>query len=676
MMNHECLNAFPNWVARRQNSKPIENLSCPLTGCTEKDFKNFESYLQHVFARPDMLAGKYRCSYCKREECYIPSNVKAYKFGKCSKLGDAVTTFFKQFGRKNSLDPGAGLNIDAEIPEFNTDAGICELQASSAVPEICTKDLFVPLTGEPLGSSTQWSELVGASDSKFYQNELPSLETQRPELHGSLTTWFGAELSSTRSYIDPSGGPESESWYDDSEFDAETASVAFQSSQQSDAAPEDWHSAMASPGSLPLNRSKSHSYYQYSASDEAGTDTGYIDSDQCRNSPSKIGSWSAKRHNSMHFDLVSSVPRGSSRLGSMTPGIPGGSHLKLDIPWALSSNPENLQSHKQTAPQPSSSSLGLCYNKPCLIEYISQVVNSLEDLSKQKLRKSPELSAKTSQLHSSPTLQGGLRVLKRFFDSNLTSGSTTKELVQITHIAFACAFKSQSENGWYPWEALYQDALRWGQSITEPEDRSLYFQIIRCLWSLPENLRHNAGVSIPKEVDMHLYESNDVGNTTANNVDVIGPSSDQSLIIPSQDTHDRVLFLSHFESGIMIRSCTSFLDGMKPNFYEFPAKLRHRMILDPICAEVFERNGLGIAPTVALRGFTEGANQIVELLLKPLLQDQRFEVFHAHVRATLQLLYDGTLLSVREVEALLMAKHHVRHLRTEKEVLENNLLMP
>lgn len=102
---------------------------------------------------------------------------------------------------------------------------------------------------------------------------------------------------------------------------------------------------------------------------------------------------------------------------------------------------------------------------------------------------------------------------------------------------------------------------------------------------------------------------------------------------------------------------------------EFQLKLRYRIALDFICAEIFERKELGIARTMTPRGLMEGANQIVEMLLEPMLQDQRFEAFHAYVRATRGLLYDGTLLNIREVEALLMAKNHVRHLRTAKRVL-------
>lgn len=64
-------------------------------------------------------------------------------------------------------------------------------------------------------------------------------------------------------------------------------------------------------------------------------------------------------------------------------------------------------------------------------------------------------------------------------------------------------------------------------------------------------------------------------------------------------------------------------------------------------------------------GLMEGANEIVETLL----QDQRFEAFHNHIQSTRGLLYDGTLLNIREVEALLTAKNHVRHLLTEKGVL-------
>lgn len=94
----------------------------------------------------------------------------------------------------------------------------------------------------------------------------------------------------------------------------------------------------------------------------------------------------------------------------------------------------------------------------------------------------------------------------------------------------------------------------------------------------------------------------------------------------------------------------------------------YRIVLDVICAEVLERkelsNDLTIAPAISM----EGTNDISEMLLEPMLQDQTFEAFHPHVLAIKGRLYEGTLLNVREVEVLLIAKNYVSHLRTEKEI--------
>lgn len=65
----------------------------------------------------------------------------------------------------------------------------------------------------------------------------------------------------------------------------------------------------------------------------------------------------------------------------------------------------------------------------------------------------------------------------------------------------------------------------------------------------------------------------------------------------------------------------------------------------------------------------QGANQMVEMLLKPTMQDQRFEEFHARVRETLRLFHGGTFLNVREVEVLLITKNGVSHLHTERGAL-------
>ena len=583
MMDHECLNAFLTWVAYHQDSKPIEDLSCPLTGCTEKDFTDFESYLQHVFACQYLLAGKYRCSNCKREECFVPTNVKANKFGKDSKLGDAVTSFLRQLGRKNNLNLRYELSTDAEIPELDMDAGIRELytdakipelntddeirelQASAyelevAVPEICTMDRgsFVALPRELSASSTKPLELVGASRPMLLQSEIPRCRTQRPELHGDLGASFGIELSGTRSYIDHSEGLEGESWYDDSGCDTETASVASRSSQQLDSARESWHSAMASPKTLRPIGAKSHSYHHHTASEDASI----IDSDQCWSKPSEIGSWSAKKHSSMLLDSDLSMLRGSSRSGRMTPAGGRRTDLKLHIPPFPPETVESLQSHEEAAPKILASSLPVAYNRTSLVDDFSQIVKGLEDLWMQKLKSSPKLSARTSQLHSSSSFRGGLMILKRFFTSNLTAPSTTEELFQFIHIAFACALKSFFEDGWYPWEVFYQEVLSWSHSITEVEDRDLSIQIAEYLWSALENMQPHTRPYHSNEVDMNLHMSNDVWENRINNVGVEGPSSSERERTPFQEAYDRLVLLSQLKCGIMIRSCTRFLDGM------------------------------------------------------------------------------------------------------------------
>lgn len=597
MMDHECLNDFLSWVAYHQDSKPIENLSCPFTGCAEKDFRDFETYLQHVFACQYLLAGKHRCSNCKREACLVPSNVKAHTFGKDSKLGDTFTSFLRQFCHQDSLDLRYELSTDAEVPairelytdaknsEFNTDAGVHERQASAyelevAVPELCTMDRgsFASLPREYSASSTKPSESVGVSHVVSLQNEIPLWKTHRPELHGGLDTSLVSELSGTRSYIDPSGGLEGESWYDDGGYDAETASIASQSTQRLSSACDSRRSAMASPEPLPFNGAKSHSHHDYSASKDAGTDTRNNDSDQCWSKPSGTGGWSAKQHSPMPIDSDLTIMRSSSRSGSTTPASRRRTDLKLHIPPSPSETVEGAQSHKETAPKALAFSLPVVYNKTCLVDDISQIVKSLEDLWMQKLKTSPELSAITFQVDSSATLLTGLMFLKRFFISNLTAPTTTKELFQFIHIAFACALKSFSEDGWYPWQALYQDMLRWSWNITELEDRNLYVQIVEYLWSSLKNVQPYADAHICNEVDMHLHTSEDVGRSRINKVEVEGAFSNQRESISSLEAYDRLVLLSQLEGGIMIRSCTRFLDGMWPVLYVHPAKLRHRIL--------------------------------------------------------------------------------------------------
>ena len=578
MMDHECLNAFLNWIAYRQNLTPVENLSCPLTGCIKKEFKNFESYLQHVVACRYLQAGKYRCSHCQREECFLPNNqtqklVKSYKPSKDSRLRDVVTSFFKQFGRKKCLDARHELHTDAVYPSGFSGLQAMHLSADNittklaydtpiklsastfrlgtTIPEICTMDRgsYVPLPGEVSASWTQRSEL-GAQKSMYLQCELPAW---------GLDSRLGAELSGTRSYLDRSEEFESEYYHNNDGFCAETFHSAFQSPQQwPNSTRESRCSAMVSPEPLRFYRAKSHSHY--CSSDDGFMHTEDIDSDQGGYNTSRNSSGPASGGNSLYSDLGFSMLPISSRSGSMTPVIQGQANLKLDIPRNISESGEWLQSHHETAPEQLPSSLRVGYNKPCLVDDHFQIVESLENLWTQQLKTSPELSARTSHFYLSPAVPGGLRVMRRFFDSDLTTPITTKDLFQFIHIAFACAFKSFSEDRWYPWEALYQDILQWRQNITELEDRDLYIQIAEYLWSAPENLQHHAGVYGSEDDDTRLHMSSYLAGHVDSYMDFEDPLGGRQENVPFQEAFDRLV--SQLGCGIMMGNCTRFLDGM------------------------------------------------------------------------------------------------------------------
>ena len=67
------------------------------------------------------------------------------------------------------------------------------------------------------------------------------------------------------------------------------------------------------------------------------------------------------------------------------------------------------------------------------------------------------------------------------------------------------------------------------------------------------------------------------------------------------------------------------------------------------------------------------ANELAEKVFKPILQNEYFEEFHNHALATLESLHEGLLLNLREVEAFLIAKNHVRICHLEGGFGENHL---
>ena len=632
VMDHECQLAFLNWVAyppTSNNGRPYGHLSCPLTGCEKNDLGDFISYLQHVAECPFLPGATYRCPYCNRDECFAvralryDKTIKDHKYGKDSKVRDAVVSFFKHFGRKKDLRHKHELQADTSIyrgrselssPEFIDDhelqadtliyKGRSELSSpqfidekaaidwpyepqisylastyeSGPTPEICTMNYrgsYVPILSE---LPTEWPvarrlSLLGTPRLTPKTRATPGhgILCQRSELLGAVSFGPGVEMSGTRSYVHPSDRSDS----DNHHVPTGHASASSQMSETwSEKGQESPHSAIMSPEPLRYYGSKSHSYHQRYTSNDSITDMEYCDSEQRCGKVSGTSHVGSPKHTSFPSGSESGMLQEQSGYGSMTPR----SHLdlRLDIPQVVPGTTEVPPLIAEALPNPSAAVLirqevgrNLPHgdDKQNSMEELFQIGNSLEYLWARKLKASPELSIITSHLHSAPALQGGLGVLRQLFESNIDVPRTMEHLFQFMHIAYACAYKSYSTDSWYPWKALYEDVLRWSQVIEKPEDRDVYLQVADLLWSAPENMTPSMNVyqfqdrgSSPNTV---VFE-NGFASHNSETKDTLSASQQRPIPfdIPFEEAYERLVVLEQLKNGDVVKSCTRYLDGM------------------------------------------------------------------------------------------------------------------
>ena len=246
-------------------------------------------------------------------------------------------------------------------------------------------------------------------------------------------------------------------------------------------------------------------------------------------------------------------------------------NLRLDIPKIAPGMTELLPLNSEAAPAPLAvipNCQELCRNLPrgddtqSSVEELFQIGNSLKYLWAQKLNDSPELFSVISQLHSAPVFQNGLGVLRQIFESNIDVPRTTEHLFQFMLVAFACAYRSWSADGWYPWGVFYLDVLSWSQIIAEPEDRDLYYHVADSLWSAPEDMMHSMDVYLSENYGPRLDIWKSENSSLSHHSEVDGTlSTSQQGSTPFEEAYDRIAILERLKKGVVVKNCARYLDG-------------------------------------------------------------------------------------------------------------------
>lgn len=136
-------------------------------------------------------------------------------------------------------------------------------------------------------------------------------------------------------------------------------------------------------------------------------------------------------------------------------------------------------------------------------------------------------------------------------------------------------------------------------------------------------------------------------------------SQSQATIVVLEEGRNDFLLTSQLKNGVVMNTCTRYLDGQPtPIPYTLPIKL-NRYPTELVHADLVQRNTHQLDKVIVPQGSLLGSTQIVEMIMKPLLQDNSFRPFHIHVTATLTMLKDGLLSNIREVEVYLITRSYV-----------------
>ena len=206
---------------------------------------------------------------------------------------------------------------------------------------------------------------------------------------------------------------------------------------------------------------------------------------------------------------------------------------------------------------------GIGHSKQRLIGELGSVVKVLAALWTEELGKIPAFSSMIPRLYNSSPIQVGLKALRRFLlSSNIPT--TITETFHFAHIAFACAYLTHTQDGWYPWEVFYQGIERLGQGITDPQDRALYPKLAEFLWSTPRTALHPNDVHWSDEFDNRMPISNSANRTStrAPQSQAIIAESDNN---PSDKACGDLVFIRQMRNGNVMSRCTRYLDGQAPH---------------------------------------------------------------------------------------------------------------
>lgn len=120
-----------------------------------------------------------------------------------------------------------------------------------------------------------------------------------------------------------------------------------------------------------------------------------------------------------------------------------------------------------------------------LVGELSELVQVLNSDWMQRLKPLVDSSIMNLVAAARSPFEKGLRALQQFYRGVLPN--TFEDAFSLMHIALASVYTFHHDDAFYPWDAFFDEILRWHQAIAKDSEKSLFLEVAAILWSAPKD---------------------------------------------------------------------------------------------------------------------------------------------------------------------------------------------
>ncbi|MCJ1259074.1 hypothetical protein MMC24_006909 [Lignoscripta atroalba] len=272
-----------------------------------------------------------------------------------------------------------------------------------------------------------------------------------------------------------------------------------------------------------------------------------------------------------------------------------------------------------------------------LVEDLRVVFKAQFDESMAKIRRLPVSPPAVAFIDSGPnamsTLDSGIQALRKVLQGS--TPTTFCEAFGICHLAYAAAFVIDPQYMLEKTEELFTDAMNWAQTITCPEDRTLFLDLAWQIWfPTPRDYPspHFAAQSAHNPLSIHHLDQYPTPTLALTSAHFSSPQSGNSTLQTAPPLPGDLL--AALQQGTILRMCMRHLDMIR-----------------------FLTIGATRSPSIIstfLLSSSAFADYVKQNIMEPLIRYRGLEGFLKNVVETEKLLNRGVLTNLREVQVNLI----------------------